>query len=203
VPIYRTDDERALVMDKAARLKGMLIDQGVRVKLDDRDHLNPGAKFYEWERKGVPFRMEVGPKDVDKQQVVLVRRLAAPDPASPDAGARKRKEFLGEFEAVAMMSERLEEFQRELRERALRRREENSYRGVTDWGEMKEILETKGGFVYTGWNGDPAVEERVKDEMKATARVLPDEEFRSPAAPTKCISGEGDAKHEVMWARAY
>jgi prolyl-tRNA synthetase len=68
---------------------------------------------------------------------------------------------------------------------------------------MKEILETKGGFVYTGWSGDPAVEARAKEEMKATIRVIPDEEFRSGTTPTKCIGGGGASKMEVVWARAY
>jgi prolyl-tRNA synthetase len=68
---------------------------------------------------------------------------------------------------------------------------------------MKEILETRGGFVYTGWSGDPAVEERAKEEMKATIRVIPDEEFRSGTAPTRCIGGGGASKMEVVWARAY
>ena len=83
------------------------------------------------------------------------------------------------------------------------RREENSFRGITDWGEMKEILDTKGGFVYTGWGGDPAVEQRAKEEMKATIRVIPDEEFQSGQAPRRCISGSGDSRVEVVWARAY
>ena len=68
---------------------------------------------------------------------------------------------------------------------------------------MKEILEGDGGFVYTGWSGDPAVEARAKEELKATIRCIPDEEFRSSEAPSRCISGEGVAKHEVVWARAY
>jgi len=83
------------------------------------------------------------------------------------------------------------------------RREANSHRGVSEWDQMKEILQTQGGFVYTGWSGDPGVEERAKEELKATIRCIPDPEFRSDAAPSKCISGNGDAKHEVVWARAY
>ncbi|MGW8268803.1 MAG: proline--tRNA ligase, partial [Longimicrobiales bacterium] len=82
------------------------------------------------------------------------------------------------------------------------RREANSYRGVTDLGQLKEIMEGPGGFVYTGWSGDPAVEERVKEETKATARVIPDPEFRSESAPARCIGG-GEAKMEVLWSRAY
>ncbi|MGD2071387.1 MAG: proline--tRNA ligase [Gemmatimonadota bacterium] len=195
VPIWRSDDQAARVLEKADQLKSMMVDAGVRVKVDGRDHLNPGAKFYEWERKGVPFRMEIGPRDLEKNQVVLAPRVV------PEDG--KRKLFLGETEAIAGLPERLETLQRQLLEGAVARREENSYRGVEEWGEMKEILDGGGGFVYTGWSGDPEVEERVKDEMKATARVLPSEEFQSDERPARCIGGEGPAKHEVVWARAY
>ena len=196
VPIVKSGDARASVIrQKADELAGMLIAQQVRVRVDHRDHLNPGAKFYEWERKGVPFRLELGPKDLDKEQVVLVRRVA------PNDGPRK--EFLPQVHATTMLPDRLEEFQRELLASAVSRREENSFRGVTDWGEMKEILDTKGGFIYTGWSGDPAVEQRAKEEMKATIRVIPDEEFRSGQVPSRCISGSADSRMEVVWARAY
>ncbi len=196
VPILKGDDAKSIaIRHKADELCSMLASHQVRAKVDHREHLSPGARFYEWERKGVPYRMEIGPKDLDQEQVVLVRRLP------PAEG--KRKEFLPQAHAISLMPDRLEAFQRDLLERAKKRREENSHRGVTDWGEMKEILDTKGGFVYTGWSGDPAVEQRAKDEMKATIRVIPDEEFRSPSAPSKCIGGGGAAKMEVIWARAY
>ncbi len=196
VPIAKGGDAKAAAIHhKADELRGMLVDQQVRARVDHRDHLSPGAKFYEWERKGVPYRMELGPKDLEKEQVVLVRRVPP--------GEGNRKEFLPQAHAVTMLPERLEVFQHELLQVAVRRREENSHRGVSEWGEMKEILETKGGFVYTGWSGDPAVEQRAREEMKATIRVIPDEEFRSPAAPTRCIGGGGPSRMEVVWARAY
>ena len=195
VPIYRNDGDRSLVLQKASEVKGALIDAGVRVKVDDRDHLSPGAKFYEWERKGVPYRVEIGPKDLEKGQLCLARRVPPQD--------GKRKLFLPEAEALAILPSKLEDFQRELRERAELRREENSHRGVNEWGELAEILETTGGFVYTGWSGDPAVEARAKEELKATVRVIPDPEFRSDAAPERCIGGEKEARTEVVWARAY
>jgi prolyl-tRNA synthetase len=195
VPIYKTEDERARVVEKCQQVKRMVADMEVRAKVDDRAHLSPGAKFYEWERKGAPFRIEVGPKDMEKGQLVLVRRVTPPD--------GRRKEFLPEEEAVASLPAKLDGFQRELLERALKRREENSYRGVGSWGEMKEILDSRGGFVYAGWSGDPSVETRAKEELKATVRVIPDEEFRSPTAPSRCIGGEGEARMEVVWARAY
>jgi prolyl-tRNA synthetase len=196
VPIIKGDDAKSVaIRHKADELCGMLTAQQVRAKVDHREHLSPGAKYYEWERKGVPYRMEIGPKDLDQEQVALVRRVTPAD--------AKKKEFLPQAHAVSLMPDRLDAFQRELLAEARKRREENSHRGVTDWNEMKEILETKGGFVYTGWSGDPAVEQRAKEELKATIRVLPDEEFRSKTAPSRCIGGNGSARVEVVWARAY
>jgi len=195
VPIYRNDEERSATVAKAREVEARLEDLGVRVKVDDRDHLNPGAKYYEWERKGVPFRIEVGPRDLEKGSLAIARRVI------PEG--EKRKIFVAEDEAISTHPDRLADFQDMLRERAIERREANSHRGVTDWGEMKEILENDGGFVYTGWNGDPEVEQRAKEELKATIRCIPNEEFRSESAPSTCISGEGDAKHEVIWARSY
>ncbi|MEX0856434.1 MAG: proline--tRNA ligase [Gemmatimonadota bacterium] len=194
VPIHRKDDERTAVVTKAHELRVRLAEVGVRVRVDDRDHLNPGAKYYEWERKGVPFRMEIGPRDLAKEQVVLVKRVT-------DEG-EDRKIFLPEAEALASLPARLEAFQKELLDRARTRREANSHRGVRDFGELKEILDESGGFVYTGWSGDPAVEERVKEETKATLRCIPDPEFRSDSAPEHCIGG-GPSTQEVVWARAY
>lgn len=194
VPILRGDDVGP-VLEKAEALRSALADRGVRAKIDAREHLSPGTKFYEWERKGVPLRMEVGPKDMEKEQVVLAKRLRAEEDP--------RKEFLPESEALATIPGRLDTFQAQLLAAAKVRREENSYRGVETMGELAEIMEGPGGYVYTGWSGDPAVEQRIKEQTKATLRCIPGEEFRSSAAPTKCIGGEGDASMEVVWARAY
>jgi prolyl-tRNA synthetase len=194
VPIYRKEHERTAVVEKAHELRARLAEAGVRVKVDDRDHLNPGAKFWEWERKGVPFRLEIGPKDLAKEQVVLVKRVTGE--------GEDRKAFLPEAQALAELPQRLEAFQAQLLERARARREANSHRGVTSLGELKEILDGPGGFVYTGWSGDPAVEERVKEETKATLRCIPGEDFRSSDAPEQCIGG-GESQMEVVWAKAY
>jgi prolyl-tRNA synthetase len=82
------------------------------------------------------------------------------------------------------------------------RMDARTHRGVTSYDQFKEIMDA-GGFVYAGWNGDPAVEARVKEETKATIRVIPDPEFRSADAPTRCLVTGEPAKHEVVWARAY
>jgi prolyl-tRNA synthetase len=147
------------------------------------------------EQAGVPFRVEIGPRDLEHGQLALARRL------TPEG--EKRKAFLPEDQAIAELPDRLEAFQNELRDAALERRNVNSVRGVKSLDELQEALDGGAGFVFTGWNGDRAVEEAVKKRTKATIRVLPDEEFRSGDTPTKCVSGNGDSVAEVVWARAY
>jgi len=193
VPIARKDEEWAQVMEKARQVAAAL--PGIRTHIDDRDKLTPGAKFYEWELKGVPFRIEVGPKDIAKGQLVLARRVVAE--------GEDRKEFLPEQEVLASLPERLEEFQSWLLERARERREANSHRGVDDFERFREILEGDGGFVYTGWCGSAACEDRVREEVRGTIRVIPDPEFASAIPPEKCAICGAPASEEVVWARAY
>jgi prolyl-tRNA synthetase len=194
VPILRGQED-ARVLEKTEEVRKKLADAGVRVKVDARDNLSPGAKYYEWERKGVPYRVEVGPRDLEKGQLALARRLV------PEG--QKRKQFVPEGEAVAELPQLLEAFQTELRDRARERRDDNSVRGVASIDELVDAFDQGAGFVYTGWCGDEAVEEEVKERTKATIRVLPDEEFRSEAPPAKCVSGDRDSVAEVVWARAY
>jgi prolyl-tRNA synthetase len=193
IPIYRKEEERERVLGKAKEIAERL--GGIRTHIDDRDKMSPGAKFYEWETKGVPFRIEVGPKDMEKEQLVLARRIV-------EEGA-PRKEFLPEAEVLASLPSRLESYQTFLIERAKSRREERSYRGVTEMARLVEIMEGEGGFVYAGWCGGAACEERVKNETKATIRCLPDEEFRSPEAPRQCLVCDEAAVSEAIWAKAY
>ena len=195
VPIARSDDQKAVVMRKADAIVGALAEQGVRAARDDRMHLSPGAKFFEWERKGLPVRLEIGPRDVDRGEVVVVPRVVA-------AGA-PRKEALPEGQALNEMPRRLEALQARLREAARARREAGTHRGeVASVEELGELLDSGAGFVYSGWSGDPVVEARVKDATKATIRAIPSEEFRSATPPTRCAGG-GKAQMEVVWARAY
>ena len=195
VPIYRSDDERALVMDKAERVSNILRAEQVRTHIDVRDTLKPGAKFYEWERKGVPMRIEIGPKDVAKQQLVVVMRT--------EVEGLKRKEMMDEPVALMTIRSRLDDYQRALRAGAVARREANSHRGIRDYAQLRELVEADAGFVYGGWCGSVECEQKVKDETKATIRCLPFEEFRSPTPPANCLVCGGAAEHEVVWARAY
>jgi prolyl-tRNA synthetase len=193
VPIGRKEEERAATQAKARELAAALAP--IRVHVDDRDNLTPGAKYYEWELRGVPFRIEVGPRDLEKEQVVLVRRVVAE--------GEERKLFLAEGELRATLGRGLEEYQQMLYERARERREANSYRGVDSYSRFREILDGKGGFVYTGWCGSAECETRVKEETKATIRVLAGEEFRSDPVPTICVVCGGSSIEEAVWAKAY
>ncbi len=194
VPILKGDDP-SLVLEKTKEVESRLKAAGVRVKIDERDNISPGVKYYEWERKGVPFRIEIGPKDIEKGSVALARRVV------PEGA--QRKSFIAEDVVIAEMPTLLEDFQSELRDTAKARREENTVRGVKTMDELSEALDSGAGFVFSGWNGDPSVEDKVKDLTKATIRCLPGEEFGSAETPSKCVSGSGDSVTEVAWARAY
>ncbi len=198
VPIWKSDDERARLTEAAMALKAELTDYNgrgahdrLRVHVDAREGLKPGAKYYEWELQGVPLRLELGPKDLEKGSVFSARRDTRAKAAIPREGV------------AASVVALLETIQNDLLAAAKARRDANTHRNVTSYEEFKQIMEGPGGFVYAGWNGDPAVEARVKEETKATIRVIPDAEFRSAEAPTKCIVTGEPAKYEVVWAKAY
>ncbi|HEY5491338.1 MAG TPA: proline--tRNA ligase [Gemmatimonadaceae bacterium] len=198
VPIWKSDDERSRLTEAALRLKADLTawqgrDGGdrLRVHADLRDGLKPGAKYYEWELRGVPLRFELGPKDLEKQAVFAARRDTREKQSMPMAGLP---------EAAAALLARI---QQDMFDTALARREANSYRGAISYERFKEIMEGTGGFVYAGWCGGAACEAKVKEETKATIRCMPDAEFRSAEAPASCLSCGMPATVEALWARAY
>ena len=195
VPIGRSDEQWVAVSETADRIVGALGEAGVRAAADMRRHLSPGAKFFEWERKGVPMRVEIGPRDVARGEVVVVSRVTAP--------GEERKEGVGEGRAVAGMPARLDALQGQLLGAARARREAATFRGeVSSVEELGALLDGGAGFVFSGWSGDAAVEERVKEATKASIRLIPGEELRSATPPVHCVGG-GKARMEVVWARAY
>ncbi|MFI5263282.1 MAG: proline--tRNA ligase, partial [Candidatus Kapaibacterium sp.] len=203
VPIFKNDEERATVLDAADTIYKDLKSKGFRVKIDTRDNMSPGAKYFEWELKGVPLRIEIGPKDVANKTVVIVPRITLDLQEAPKPG-RKQKLFVGVDQLCDKIEELSVELQAQLLKNARARREANTIRGVKSYDEMKEIFSKgEGAFVYAGWNGDPAVETKVKEETKATIRCIPDAEFRSAEPPRKCLVTGEPAKHEVIWAKAY
>jgi len=197
VPIWKSDDERATVLDAADALAATLRnwdrrpDGGIRVRIDRRTGMRPGEKYYEWELRGVPLRLELGPRDLAANQCVAARR---------DTRAKTTVSLDNLAPTIAAM---LDTIQQTMFETARVRREAHSVREPITYDRFRELMDTQGGFVYAGWNGDPAVEARVKEETKATIRVIPQAEFRSPEAPAKCMVTGEPAKHEVLWARAY
>jgi len=191
VPIWKTDEERARIAEAGDRIVAELRAAGIRTHQDAREGMKPGAKYYEWEGRGVPFRLELGPRDLANQTVMLARRTGGPKEPLPMAGL------------AARLHQEMERMQIALLEAARARREAASFRGPKSKQEFIDFLEGTGGFVYAGWCGDPAVEAEIKEQTKATIRVIPDEEFRSAEAPAKCIWTGRSATSEVVWAKAY
>ncbi len=190
VPIYRNDGERATVLEAAEQTRRALHGAGVRVHVDARDGMKPGAKYYEWEGRGVPLRLEIGPRDVASGSVMLARRTGGKKEALPVAGLPAR--------IVAAM----DRMQGDLLDAARARREANSIRGVTK-ARFLEFMAKDGGFAYGGFCGGGACEAEIREQTKATIRVLPDEEFRSPVAPTTCMWCGRPSTGEAVWAKAY
>jgi prolyl-tRNA synthetase len=190
VPIYRSDDERAAVMAAADSLLKELRADGIRTHLDARDGMKPGAKYYEWEARGVPLRLELGPRDVAAGSAMLARRTGGKKEPVSLVGIGKR------------LASEMSAMQEALLTAARARREAASVRGATR-EEFIARMEGEGGFVYAGFCGDGACEAEIKDQTKATIRVLPDEEFRSPRAPTVCMWCGRPSVAEAVWAKAY
>jgi len=190
VPIYRTDEERGNVLEAADRLRKELAAAGVRAHLDAREGMKPGAKYYEWEGRGVPLRLEVGPRDLASGTVMLARRTGGKKEAVPMAGLGPR---------IVQETDRM---QSDLLETARARREANSIRGATK-DQFLAYMEANGGFVYSGFCGRGDCEAEIKEQTKATIRVLPDEEFQSPEPPTTCMWCGRPSTSEAVWAKAY
>ena len=191
VPIYKTDTEKSAVLEVSARCGEALRGAGMRAEVDDREELKPGAKYYEHEGKGVPLRLEIGPRDVGQGQVTAAKRTGGKSPVPVGALASEIQHLL-------------DVIQRGLLEAARTRREQNTRRGVTR-DELVGMMagEGGGGFAYGGFCGSPECEQQIKDATKATVRVLPDEEFRSPVTPTRCVWCGGASVAEAVWAKAY
>lgn len=186
VPIWRKDDEKSVVLDKAFEVKAALKDVGVNALVDDREQHKPGFKYNEWELKGVPVRVEIGPRDVEGGAFMLKRRTGGDKESIP-------------FEAAATrIPEVLEEIQRQLFDRAVAFRAEKTHE-VKTYDEFKGALEG-GGFVRANWDGTAETEAKVKEETKATIRVL--EAGRSEATGDCVVTGR-PGKFTATFARAY
>jgi len=188
VPIYKTDEEKTAVLESAHRLVDSL-KASARVKLDDRDTVRPGFKFNEWELRGVPLRVEMGPKDLAKGQVVLARR---------DTGA---KEFLPQEGLAEHIRTKLDDIHRSLFEHAKAFRDANTFR-VDTWEEFRERTAGEGGsgFLLAHWDGTAETEALIKEETKATIRCIP---LDNPQEQGACVRTGRPSKERVIFAKAY
>ncbi|MEE2889725.1 MAG: proline--tRNA ligase [Planctomycetota bacterium] len=186
VPIYKGDEQRSSVLEACGKMEAALRDSGARTHLDDRDQFRPGYKFNEWELKGVPVRIEVGPRDLEKGEVVLAFRHSG-----------EKKSLPVEAVTAEVMSV-LEEAQKGLFEKALASREDRTYT-VDSYDEFKERIDG-GGFFLCHWDGTTETEEKIQNETKATIRNLP---FEAPDDPGKCMVTGNPSAHRVIISKAY
>ena len=187
VPIYRSDEQREQVVEKAKELKTLLEAVDIRVKLDDRDTHKPGWKFAQYELKGVPLRIAIGPKDLEKNTVELARR----DTLS--------KEFIQQEDLVEVVQGKLPEIQKDLFQKAQFFRDEH-ITSVDDFDEFKKVLKEKGGFLSAHWDGTQETEKKIKELTKATIRLIP---FDDNPESGKCILTGKPSQQRVLFAKAY
>ena len=187
VPIYKTDAEKAQTVEAAHRIAKELRDDGLAVKVDDRENVRPGEKYYEWERKGVPLRIELGPRDLAGQQVMMVARHD------------RKKEAVGFQQLAEVVTGELDRIQRDLFERALQRRRENTHRLET-WAEFTTFFEGPGGFAECHWCGDGDCEKQVQEKTKVTIRNLP---LDRDTTPGSCVHCGKPSLGRVVFAQSY
>ena len=187
VPIHRNDEERATVAAVAERLRADIAAAGIRVRLDDRDQHRPGYKFAEWELKGVPLRIELGPRDVAADRAVIASRLGG------------EKEEVGLADLVGGMADRLASAQRQVFSEAVAFRDANTHRAGS-FDELAAGVEEQGGFWIGAWCGDASCEAEIAAKTKATIRFLPIE-AKDPGAA--CIHCDKPGIDVATWARAY
>jgi prolyl-tRNA synthetase len=189
VPIYKGEDELERISVKAKEIMGSLRAKGISVRYDDRDTHKPGWKFAEYELKGVPLRIAMGPRDLDNNTVEIARR----DTLS------KESVNLSDISIDKYVSDLLEEIQRKIFQKAFEFRENMTTEADT-WQEFEDLLENKGGFISAHWDGTSETEERIKELTKATIRCIPLGRREESGA---CILTGKPSEGRVLFARAY
>jgi prolyl-tRNA synthetase len=187
VPIFKSDEQFQAISEKAEEIKRALLKKGISVRYDNRDTHKPGFKFAEWELKGVPVRIAIGPRDLENGTVEVARR---------DTFEKNTYNMEG-LEDVA--EKLLEEIQQNIFQKALSFREENTQK-ADSWEEFKDIIENKGGFVLAHWDGTAETEDQIKAETKATIRCIP---LNAEEEEGKCIFTGKPSKRRVLFAKAY
>ncbi len=187
IPIYRKDEQLAQISVVANKIKESLQAKGISVKYDDRDTYKPGWKFNEYEFKGVPVRLAIGPRDLENNTIEVARRDTL------------EKETLQITDIEIKVEHLLEQIQDNLYQRALSFREDNTH-VVDSWDEFKDVIENKGGFVLAHWDGTSETEDKIKAETKATIRTIP---LDAVSEEGNCIYSGKPSTKRVVFAKAY
>ncbi|QIE59146.1 proline--tRNA ligase [Rasiella rasia] len=187
VPIYRNDEQLEAISEVAKALQKELRTKGIRVKYDARDTHKPGWKFNEYELKGVPVRIAIGPKDLEKGTVELARRDTL------------EKQFVAREDVVGVVEGLMTEIQENLYTKAIAHRAEHTTK-VDSYDAFKQVLEDKGGFISAHWDGTTATEEQIKNETKATIRCIPLDDDNEAGS---CMVTGKPSKRRVLFAKAY
>ena len=186
IPIAKTDEDKKTIMNHVDNIVSQCLEKGIRVKVDNSNN-SPGFKFNEWELKGVPIRLEIGLRDISKQEVILARRDI------------EEKQSVKLNKLVKSIHNLLDEIQNNILLKATNFRDKNTFR-VNSYKEFKNTISNTGGFIRCGWDGTIETETAIKNETKATIRCIP---FNSNPKDLKCIYSGEDAIHEVIFAKAY
>jgi prolyl-tRNA synthetase len=187
VPIYKSEEELARVSETVLQIKKALEEKGITTHFDNRDNLKPGFKFAEYEMKGFPVRIAIGPKDIEKGTVEIARRDTL------------EKQIISRDIVVDTVVSLLDDIQRNLFERSIKFRQENITE-VNSYDEFKQVIAGKGGFVSAHWDGTPETEQQIKEETKATIRCIP---LDSKPEEGKCIYSGKPSQQRVIFAQAY
>jgi prolyl-tRNA synthetase len=188
IPIFKSDAERGPVMETVDRVHAELKAAGIRLKVDDRTEVTPGFKFNDWEMRGVPMRIEIGPKDVQKGTVALARR---------DKAGKEGKSFASQAGLAGTVSQLLSDIQLSLLEQATAFRDAHIL-DPKDYAELTEVVQN--GWAYSWWCESADCEAKVKEDTKATTRCIP---LDQPGGKGKCIICGREATKKVYFARAY
>jgi prolyl-tRNA synthetase len=187
VPIFKNADQLNAIAEKVAVLQKELRSKGISVKFDDRDTNTPGFKFAEYELKGVPVRVAIGPRDLENGTAEVARRDT-------------KEKSVAKFDELATVIENLlSDIQKNIYNKAYKFREENTTKADT-YQQFKELLDSKGGFILAHWDGTSETEEKIKEETKATIRCIP---LDAQPEEGKCIYSGQPSKRRVLFARAY
>ncbi len=187
IPIYKSEDQLKAITDKVLALKASLVSKGVSVKFDDDDNRRPGWKFAEYEAKGVPVRIAIGPRDLENGKAEVARR---------DTKEKNLVDWEGVDQYIVDL---LKEIQNNLFEKAKSHRTENTT-SVESYEEFKKVLSEKGGFISAHWDGTEETEQKIKEETKATIRCIPLEQEEEEGV---CMYSGKPSKQRVLFAKAY